>query len=137
MTRACAHCGATFRPATEGPGKNRRYCTESCRKRRWDNEARGACQECGATLSGASAVRGVVRCRPCEQAYRAWRREFRLDVMKGMYRDGWPLVDIAEALGRRYASGAGGLGPELRALHFERGVPRRHHGSYDRQGVAA
>lgn len=70
----CQHCEATFDRATSGNGKNRRYCSDGCRKRAWDKTHACLCPDCG---KARSDPRGI-RCASCNHKRRHWASEVRI-----------------------------------------------------------
>jgi predicted nucleic acid-binding Zn ribbon protein len=105
--RVCKGCGGSL-PTMHG---NRRYCSDNCRKRRWDGQNRWKpCVDCGTEIRDARRA----RCRPCFDAERARQHEARLALMAELYNAGVPLREIVAALGRKpQPSGPGASLPEL------------------------
>lgn len=60
---------------------------------------------------GKTKHRKNARCIDCHRAHAKWVIDRRIELVAGMWLDGWPILDIAEALGR--ARQTGGAGPEM------------------------
>jgi hypothetical protein len=71
-------------------------------RRRARTEAyRGRCEDCGGLKGIDSEKSGYGRCRPCEFIRRKAMHEFRLQLIHGMYEDGWTYADMSAAMGWR------------------------------------
>ena len=74
MTRVCHGCGTELPPKT-WLGRDRKWCSERCRKRQYDL----ACVDCGGRVDGASRARAEGSepvCRVCAPAhYATWTRD--------------------------------------------------------------
>ena len=99
--RVCKACGGAL-PTTHG---NRRYCSDNCRKRKWEREHKSTCVECGTVI-----WRGE-RCDSCFRTELADRRA----AIVALRNEGLLSSEIAQRLGTTRASVANILVRERKA----------------------
>jgi hypothetical protein len=134
---ACEGCGAELPPEPTRPGPKRKWCSDHCRKRTWDDRSRATCIDCGAKMAARSGWphRGAsqARCQACGRAHRRARRDAEVRRVAILYNQGASYKEIAAALGYRETSVPSMLLREARKLGL---IGYRNRG-YDRQDVAA
>lgn len=106
----CARCGASLPDKPAGhPGRPRKWCSDNCRKRAWENENdRAPCADCGELMGTRSRNRSE-RCRTCHDRREAAARRARLEDVAEMYRSGMPCREMAEQMGWSRTSDVGVL----------------------------
>lgn len=86
---SCARCGH------ELLGRQRKWCSDNCRKRAFDSDQyRGTCEDCGARTTR----RSYHQCDGCRRAEAARGQLERRLVIAAMWGDGLTLPQIAETL---------------------------------------
>jgi hypothetical protein len=91
-------CGRCDKPIPEGGRKDRRYCSETCRKGAWLDAIVAYCA-CGAGLKRCSVRRGARQCQACERAGRSHAWQARALVIADLWAEGKTQSEIAAAVG--------------------------------------
>jgi hypothetical protein len=60
--RTCEGCGEVLPPPKRSSGRQRKWCTDRCRKQTLYSRP---CIDCGAALNGSDGHKGATRCKPC------------------------------------------------------------------------
>ena len=91
----CAGCPAELPPAKPGGGRERKWCSERCRK----SQYAGRCVDCGAATNGSEGrgKRASTRCQDCSHAHQreaaTWTRERLIAEARRWYAltGSWPV----------------------------------------------
>jgi hypothetical protein len=88
---------------------------------------------------GGERVQGATRCRPCEEAHRAWLRDRKVEIVAGMYEDGWTGEEMTLVLGRAVPTDKTArmarVGPELHEAR-KRGLIGYRYAAYETRAAA-
>jgi len=104
----CQRCGEEIPPTESRRGQyNRKWCSETCRKRACAERHRRPCPDCGEPMAEGSAWSSSEpreRCESCHLKREAMAWQARLEDVAAMYNEGMTLSEIAVMLGYKPTS---------------------------------